>query len=160
MFAGVENPQINYMQKSIAEGKRGPGLGQNPYRNFNVYDLDVEELADASIALEDIKPIGAAGVMILTNSRDACAVGSRVSDEHVRNRIIEYFNASAMDVGNWMELRRAATNAVLVPGFGKYTYQNIKEETEKGENYGVYSPDKLTWLEDYIERHNIVVPTL
>lgn len=158
----------------------------NPYNFFQAYDFDVSRIADPEY-IEDIYEIRPGSVPAAHDQSEAVALGSWVSDEHLRNRINEWFHATvvdrrgpfpeerkrAADVKKFVQLRRAPFNDVDVPGFGEYTYNGVKKEAIEG-HVGSYSMSKdgtrvdhilhmftmedLEWLETFMRNRGIPIP--
>lgn len=158
----------------------------NKFLDFDVFDLDLEKITDASVSLSEIRQKQlSTGKVEIYDDGEARKHGTRVVDGHVRDRVMQYFenmrNRSMerreegkkhINVEKFRQLRNAATETTSVPGYGKYTYSDIrneatakykrewngKEMVEVPKEIRIFNEEDLKWLEEYMKNQGIPIP--
>ncbi|MFI5265219.1 MAG: hypothetical protein ACHQT7_00555 [Candidatus Levyibacteriota bacterium] len=159
----------------------------DPNNHFEAYDFDVSRIFDPEYT-EDIPEIRPGSVPAAHDKGEAAKLESWVSDDHLRNRINEWFHATVVDrmgpypeerkkadqIKKYVQLRQAPFNTSNSPGFGRYTYEGVKEEAtkefdqERNINTGrmedvpvrfrMFTREHLAWLETFMKNKGIQIP--
>lgn len=147
---GVNNALIH---RVYADQKTGKPVG-DIFRQIPVYNASLEELQDPAF-IEDLRELEAKEVLVAHNENEARNLNSFVIDPKLRTKLEEYVQAQGGLVEKYARIREAATNKKSVPGYGHYTYQDIRDYSNR-EN--IFSKKDLEWLETYMKNKGIAIP--
>lgn len=139
---------------------------------FRAYNIPAADLADSTFT-EDIHQINPGSVLVAADINHATRIGSWIVDPSVRERITEY--ADLPDgLDRYIMLREAPFNTYDVPGYGRYTYNGVKQEATKQTvrhydmgtkamvdvpvTFRMFTTEHLAWLEEYMNNKGIPIP--
>lgn len=152
-YWGIDNTKT--VQVDIdREGK----LMEDKPHGFIVCDVSLTDLQNNNFT-DEIQEIDPSKVLVAGDKGTADETGSWIMDPIVRARVEE--NAGNIRLfEKYLWLRRAATETTSVPGFGRFTYQDVAKKANSDLPFPIFSLDDLEWLQNLMKNKGIPIPNV